>query len=89
MTPMRAALDADTRARASTVNRERAGEGISTQAFNLRPKLQEVERLAFAHAYRFVEVHPEVSFRGSRGGRWRRRSRPQRGSGCAAISSPP
>ena len=62
MTPVRAALDEDTHARASAVNRERAGEGISTQAFNLRPKLVEVERLAFARAYRFVEVHPEVSF---------------------------
>jgi predicted RNase H-like nuclease len=62
MTPVRAALDEDTHARASAVNRERAGEGISTQAFNLRPKLKEVEALAFGHAYRFVEVHPEVSF---------------------------
>lgn len=62
MTPVRAALDADTHARASTVNRERAGEGISTQAFNLRPKLRQVEKLAFARAYPIVEVHPEVSF---------------------------
>jgi predicted RNase H-like nuclease len=62
MTPVRAALDEDTHAWASTVNRERAGEGISTQAFNLRPKLREVETVAFARAYRIVEVHPEVSF---------------------------
>lgn len=62
MTPVRAALDEDTHGRASTVNRERAAEGISTQAFNLRPKLKEVETVAFARAYRVVEVHPEVSF---------------------------
>jgi predicted RNase H-like nuclease len=62
MTPIRAALDEDTHARASAVNRERGGEGISTQAYNLRPKLKEVETLAFARAYRVVEVHPEVSF---------------------------
>ena len=59
---MRVACRGDTHARASTVNRERAGEGISTQAFNLRQKLQEVEKLAFARAYRIIEVHPEVSF---------------------------
>ncbi len=62
MTPVRAALDEDTHARAGAVNRVRAGEGISTQAFTLRPKLREVETLAFARAYRVVEVHPEVSF---------------------------
>jgi predicted RNase H-like nuclease len=62
MTPVREALDEVTHTLASAVNRERAGEGISTQAFNLRPKLKEVEKLAFARAYRIVEVHPEVSF---------------------------
>ena len=62
VTPVRAALDEQTHARASAVNRDRAGEGISTQAFNLRPKLKEAEQLAFVGAYRFVEVHPELSF---------------------------
>lgn len=62
MTPTRAALDEGTHAAASAVNRERAGEGISTQAFNLRTKLQEVEAIAHGGAYRFVEVHPELSF---------------------------
>jgi predicted RNase H-like nuclease len=61
MTPTRAALAEVTHARASAVNRTTAGEGISTQAFNLKPKLEEVEELAFARAYRIVEVHPEVS----------------------------
>jgi len=62
LTPTRAALDQPTHAQASAVNRTRAGEGISTQAFHLRPKLKEVEAAAFARAYRIVEVHPEVSF---------------------------
>jgi predicted RNase H-like nuclease len=62
MTPTRDALAAPTHAQASAVNRNRAGEGISTQAFHLRPKLKEVEAVAFARAYRVVEVHPEVSF---------------------------
>ncbi|HEU4329585.1 MAG TPA: DUF429 domain-containing protein [Lapillicoccus sp.] len=62
MTPTRAALDEPTHAQANAVNRIRAGEGISTQAFHLRPKLKEVEAVAFTRAYRIVEVHPEVSF---------------------------
>ncbi|MEP6648509.1 MAG: DUF429 domain-containing protein [Lapillicoccus sp.] len=62
MTPVRAALDEETHARASAVNRDRAGEGISVQAFNLRPKLMEVEAFAVSGAYRVVEVHSEVSF---------------------------
>ncbi|HEU5000102.1 MAG TPA: DUF429 domain-containing protein [Lapillicoccus sp.] len=62
MTPTRDALAEPTHARASAVNRTHAGEGISTQAFHLRPKLEEVEAVAFARAYRVVEVHPEVSF---------------------------
>jgi predicted RNase H-like nuclease len=62
ITPTRAALAEDTHAAASAMNRTTAGEGISTQAFNLKPKLREVEAVAFARAYRVVEVHPEVSF---------------------------
>ena len=63
MTPTRTALDEPTHAKADAVNRIRAGEGISTQAFHLRPKLKEVEAVAFARAYQIVEAHPEVSFR--------------------------
>jgi predicted RNase H-like nuclease len=50
------------------MNRTTAGEGISTQAFNLKPKPHEVETLAFTRAYRVVEVHPEVSFARIAGG---------------------
>jgi predicted RNase H-like nuclease len=40
----------------------------SVSAFNLRPKLREVEALAFTGAYRVVEVHPEMSFARLAGG---------------------
>jgi len=43
MTPVRAALEADSHAAAVEVNRERAGEGISAQVYGLRTKIFEVD----------------------------------------------
>jgi predicted RNase H-like nuclease len=62
MTPVRSALLAPTHATAVAINRELAGEGISLQAFGLRPKLLEVERWVTETNHHVVEVHPEVSF---------------------------
>jgi predicted RNase H-like nuclease len=42
MTPVRAALEAARYAAAVRANREQAGEGISAQAYGLRPKILEV-----------------------------------------------
>ena len=69
MTPVRAALDEDTHARASTVNHERAGEGISTQAFNLRPKIREVETWPSLAHTGSSRCAPRCPSRGSRDGR--------------------
>lgn len=68
MTPVRAALDAGDHAAANLINRERAGEGLSVQAFSLKIKLQEVEGWVRATELRVVEVHPEVSFAQLAGG---------------------
>jgi predicted RNase H-like nuclease len=62
MTPVRTALDAADHATASARNRHLAGEGISIQAFGLRPKLRQVDRWVRQAPCRVVEVHPEVSF---------------------------
>jgi len=62
MTPVRTALDAPDHATASQRNRKLAGEGMSIQAFGLRPKLLQVDRWVRRASCRVVEVHPEVSF---------------------------
>jgi predicted RNase H-like nuclease len=62
MTPVRAALEEPDHATAVAVNRRLAGEGVSIQAFALRPKLVEVEQYVRATTLRVIEVHPEVSF---------------------------
>jgi predicted RNase H-like nuclease len=62
MTPVRAALAEATHAAASRRNRELTGEGISQQAFALRPRLAEVAAWASASPVPVFEVHPEVSF---------------------------
>ena len=62
MTPTRAALDVLDHPTASARNRELTGEGISRQAFSLKPKLHQVERWVRQTHHRVVEVHPEVSF---------------------------
>lgn len=62
MTPVRAAMQADSHAAAIVINRRHAGEGVSAQAFALRRKLFEVELWAIETSHRVIEVHPEVSF---------------------------
>jgi predicted RNase H-like nuclease len=62
MTPVRAALEADSYPAAAEVNRQRAGEGISAQVYALQAKIIEVDRWAGHSRRRVVEVHPEVSF---------------------------
>jgi len=62
MTPVRAALEAADHASAVILNRERAGEGLSVQAFSLKPKMLQVQQWVRETSLRVVEVHPEVSF---------------------------
>jgi predicted RNase H-like nuclease len=62
MTPVRAALEADSYAAAAQANRRRAGEGISAQVYALQAKIIEVDRWAGPSRRRVVEVHPEISF---------------------------
>ena len=66
VTPTRSALTMVTQSQASAVNKERGGPGVSIQAFNLRPKVLEVDELARTfvaeRGRRLVEVHPELSF---------------------------
>jgi predicted RNase H-like nuclease len=65
VTPTRAALQAPTQALATAANRERGGQGVSAQAYALRPKILEVDAWVRARSRgpRVVEVHPELSFR--------------------------
>jgi predicted RNase H-like nuclease len=56
------ALEAPDHARATAVNREATGAGVSAQAFALRLKLLEVDAWVRHTGIRVVEVHPEVSF---------------------------
>jgi predicted RNase H-like nuclease len=62
MTPVRAALMADSYAQAQTANRQGAGEGISQQAWALRPKVLALEAWAARTERTVIEIHPEVSF---------------------------
>ena len=62
VTPVRAALDQHVHADAVRVNRELAGTGISIQAFNLAPKILEVDQWVRTTALRVAEAHPEMSF---------------------------
>lgn len=62
MTPVRKALLAPDHATASAVNRALAGQGVSIQAFGLKPKLLQVEAWVRGTPVRVVEVHPEVCF---------------------------
>lgn len=62
MTPTRDAMDAPDHRTASARNRALTGEGISIQAFSLKPKLHQVQQWVRQTHYRVVEVHPEVSF---------------------------
>jgi predicted RNase H-like nuclease len=62
MTPVREALLAADHATASAINRELTGQGVSVQAFGLKPKLFQVESWVRSTPLRAVEVHPEVCF---------------------------
>jgi predicted RNase H-like nuclease len=62
LTPVREALLAADHATASAINRELTGQGISVQAFRLKPKLFQVEQWVRHTALRVVEIHPEVCF---------------------------
>ncbi|MFC4859036.1 DUF429 domain-containing protein [Actinophytocola glycyrrhizae] len=63
LTPVRTALTEPTHERASAVNRELAGEGMSMQAFGLFPKIREVDAWCRTAPCRVVEPHPELTFR--------------------------
>ncbi|WP_197408121.1 MULTISPECIES: DUF429 domain-containing protein [unclassified Guyparkeria] len=63
--PLRPALAATTHHEASEVSREACGKGVSAQAWNLFPRVREVDRLLgeqVAWREKLVEVHPELSF---------------------------
>lgn len=62
LTPVRAAITEPSYDEASHRNRALAGEGLSRQAYALRPKLLEADRFAAAPPMPVREVHPELSF---------------------------
>lgn len=63
LTPVRAALLAETYAAALTASRELAGMGISSQAYRLRAKILQVDRWRQGTlTCPVVEAHPELSF---------------------------
>ncbi|MGH3303199.1 MAG: DUF429 domain-containing protein, partial [Streptosporangiaceae bacterium] len=62
MTPVRAALQADTYAEALAVSRARTGSGVSSQAYRLRDKILQVDSWRERAPCLVVEAHPELSF---------------------------
>lgn len=62
VTPVRAAVEADSYELAAAANRKLAGYGISRQAFALREKILQVDRWVRQTPLRVAEVHPELSF---------------------------
>ena len=62
-TPARACLQADSYAQACAISRTAVGQKISKQAWNILPKIREVDRAVGVESEPFVvEVHPECSF---------------------------
>lgn len=61
-TPIREALQAPTLTQAIAVSRERAGVGISAQAYALRARIFEVDAWLDGASADVREVHPEASF---------------------------
>jgi predicted RNase H-like nuclease len=61
-TPVRAALEAPDHATGVLVSRRASGGGFSIQAWGLRAKVLEVDRLVRDGEHRVLEVHPELSF---------------------------
>ncbi|SDT41154.1 Predicted nuclease (RNAse H fold) [Friedmanniella luteola] len=62
LTPVRAALELGDYAAAVAVQRAVTGQGFSRQAFGLRAKVLEVDRLLRAGGRPLHEVHPELAF---------------------------
>jgi pyridoxal kinase len=62
--PLRMALSASDYEQANQFNRAAGGQGLSKQAFNLFPKIREIDALMTPELSRGVvfETHPEVSF---------------------------
>lgn len=60
--PVRAALEAPDHASGVATSRARSGGGFSIQAWGLRQKVLEVDRLVREGEPRLREVHPELSF---------------------------
>ncbi|EMA35251.1 DUF429 domain-containing protein [Halobiforma nitratireducens] len=70
-TPCRAAVEADSYDRAAEANEERRGDGLSSQAWGIVPRIREVDRLLRddPEATTVIrESHPEVCFAAFRGG---------------------
>ncbi|MGI3784567.1 MAG: DUF429 domain-containing protein [Janthinobacterium lividum] len=61
-TPVRTALEAPDHATGVAVSRAASGAGFSIQAWGLREKVLEVDRLVREGEGRVVEVHPELTF---------------------------
>jgi predicted RNase H-like nuclease len=62
MTPVRAALEADTHALGNAINKRHTGHGISIQAFSLRKSILQVDGWLPSAPCTVIEVHPEMSF---------------------------
>jgi len=61
--PCRPALEAQTYAEASSINREKTMRGLSQQAWGIAPKIKQVDDAVTPDCQRWAfEVHPEVSF---------------------------
>ncbi len=64
--PVRAVLDASSHERASAMNKEKSGYGLSIQAWNLVPKIREVDTVLQENSdarQQVLEAHPELAFR--------------------------
>ena len=63
-TPPRALLDRHDYGEANDTSKARFGAGLTRQTFHLLPKIREVDAaIEAATQHRFIEVHPECSFR--------------------------
>ncbi|MFN2382394.1 MAG: DUF429 domain-containing protein [Guyparkeria sp.] len=63
--PLRPALSAVTHSEASALSRQAGGQGVSAQAWNIFPKVRDLDGLLRSRPEwraRLVEVHPELSF---------------------------
>lgn len=100
--PLRPALLAASHSEASALSRQAGGQGVSAQAWNLFPKVRELDDLLRARPEwrdRVTEVHPELSFLALNGavplpaskhridGIYRRRALIAEAFGMAAIES--